>query len=89
MLRTPRSTRTASASASAARRALANGPRLSPTRQKRLEALLDKSHNASLSPKESSELEAMLEEIDRKSFWKVARALVECRRNGGQSIQTR
>jgi hypothetical protein len=40
-----------------------------------------------LSAKESAELEAMLDEIDRKSFWNVARALVE-RRNASTARAT-
>ena len=44
-------------------------------RQKRLDQLLGKSQESSLTAKESAELEAMLDDIDRKSFWMVARAL--------------
>jgi hypothetical protein len=54
-------------------------PRLSAPRQRRLDQLLDKSQESSLSEKESAELEAMLDEVDRKSFWMVARALAKKR----------
>jgi len=63
----------------AAIRSLAKSPRLPAARQRRLDQLLDKGREASLSAKESAELEAMLDGIDRKSFWMVARALVEKR----------
>ncbi|HWE92751.1 MAG TPA: hypothetical protein VG269_02150 [Tepidisphaeraceae bacterium] len=68
--RTPR----ADASASAASEVLAKGPRLSAARQRRLDQLLDKNRESALSTDEATELESMLDEVDRKSFWKVARA---------------
>jgi hypothetical protein len=58
---------------------LTKSARLPAARQRRLDRLLDKNREASLTSKESAELEAMLDDIDRKSFWKVARALVEHR----------
>lgn len=64
---------------STAAAALAKSSRLPATRQRRLDQLLEKGQESSLSRKESAELEAMLDEIDRKSFWKVARALVQQR----------
>ncbi|HSU65779.1 MAG TPA: hypothetical protein VLJ39_02805 [Tepidisphaeraceae bacterium] len=48
-------------------------------RQRRLDQLLGKSQESSLSAKESAELETMLDDIDRKSFWMVARTLTEQR----------
>jgi hypothetical protein len=69
----------ATAAASAAFRSLAKSPRLPAARQRRLDRLLDKSQEATLSAKESAELETMLDSIDRKSFWMVARSLVEKR----------
>jgi hypothetical protein len=69
----------AASTAAAASAALAKGSRLPATRQRRLDQLLAKGQESSLSRNEAAELEAMLDEIDRKSFWKVARALVEQR----------
>jgi len=46
--------------------------------------LLHKGQSGLLTKKESAELEEMLEEIDRKSFWMLARALVE-KRNAAPS----
>ena len=43
---------------------------------------MDKSRDSLLSPKESAELESMLEEIDRKSFWMLARVLIQKRTVG-------
>jgi hypothetical protein len=63
-------------------RALAASPRLPASRQRRLSQLMDKSRDSLLSPKESAELESMLEEIDRKSFWMLARVLVQKRTAG-------
>ena len=71
--------RAVAATASEVFRSLAKSSRLPPARQRRLHQLLDKSQEASLSAKESAELESMLDDIDRKSFWMVARALVEKR----------
>ena len=74
---TSRASRTRSASS--ASRSLAKGPRLPAPRQRRLDQLLHKGQDGSLTKKESAELEGMLDEIDRKSFWMLARALVEKR----------
>ena len=63
-------------------RALAASPRLPASRQRRLSQLMDKSRDSLLSPKESAELELMLEEIDRKSFWMLARVLIQKRTVG-------
>ena len=46
-------------------------------RQRRLDQLLEKNRKAMLTEKESAELEAILDEVDRKSFWKIARMLVQ------------
>ena len=43
---------------------------------------MDKSRETSLSAKENIELETMLDDIDRKSFWMLARALVHKRSAG-------
>ena len=56
-------------------RALTKSAHLPAARQRRLDFLLDKGRESSLSAKESAELETMLDEIDRKSFWKVAHAV--------------
>lgn len=64
------------------------GPKLSAARQRRLDELIDKNRDSSLSARESAELEAILDEIDRKSFWRVARALV-AQRNAAISTAKR
>lgn len=69
-------------------RALAKSPRLPAARQQRLDQLLQKGQDGSLNKKESAELEAMLDEIDRKSFWMLARALV-AKRNVARSSSSR
>ena len=66
-------------SASGPVRGLEKRPRLPMARQRRLDELLQKGRDGSLTKKESAELEGMLEEVDRKSFWMLARALVEKR----------
>ena len=68
--------------AHAALRALAASPRLPAVQQRRLSQLMDKSRETSLSAKENIELETMLDDIDRKSFWMLARALVHKRSAG-------
>jgi hypothetical protein len=68
---------------------LAKSPRLPVSRQRRLNLLLEKNKDAPLSAKESAELEAMLDDIDRKSFWMVARALVEKRNASSARASTR
>jgi hypothetical protein len=60
-------------------RALASSPRLPVARQRRLSRLVEKSRESRLSTKENAELESMLDEIDRKSFWMLARVLVQKR----------
>jgi len=60
-------------------RALASSPRLPAARQRRLSHLIDKGRESRLSLKEEAELESMLDEIDRKSFWMLARVLVQKR----------
>jgi hypothetical protein len=60
-------------------RALAASPRLPAGQQRRLSQLMEKSRESPLSTKENAELECMLEDIDRKSFWMLARALVQNR----------
>ncbi|HZL35626.1 MAG TPA: hypothetical protein VFC78_09980 [Tepidisphaeraceae bacterium] len=68
---------TARSSTDSAVRALAASPRLPASSQRRLSRLMDKSRESSLSKKERAELESMLEDIDRKSFWMLARVLVQ------------
>lgn len=60
-------------------RALAASPRLPAARQRRLSLLMEKSRESSLSARENAELESMLDHIDRKSFWMLARVLVQKR----------
>jgi hypothetical protein len=66
-------------SADATIRALAASPRLPAARQRRLSQLMKQSRESSLSARENAELESMLDEIDRKSFWMLARVLVKKR----------
>jgi hypothetical protein len=63
-------------------RSLAASPRLPAARQRRLDQLIDKSRESGLTSKESAELERMLEFVDRKSFWMLARALARQRSAG-------
>jgi hypothetical protein len=63
-------------------RALAAGPRLPATRHRRLLQLIKKSRESTLSVKEMAELESVLDDIDRKSFWMLARVLVQKRAGG-------
>jgi hypothetical protein len=76
-------------------RSLAASPRLPAARQKRLDRLIDKSRESSLTSKESAELERMLEFVDRKSFWMLARTVAQqrpaaaaARRTGTRRRQT-
>jgi len=85
MLRRATSLSPRTRSASAPSRALAKGPRLPRARQRRLDQLLQKGQDGSLTKKESAELESMLDDVDRKSFWMLARALVE-KRNAARSV---
>lgn len=47
-------------------------PKLPPAQQRRLNELLDKLGEGPVSPKEKRELQATLEDFDRKTFWGLA-----------------
>jgi hypothetical protein len=74
-------------SASGSRTAL--GPRLSAARQRRLDALIDKSKEGTLAPKELRELESMLDSIDRQSFWMLASEVMRRRRIKNTVVERR
>ena len=63
---------------------MAKGPRLPAPRQRRLDQLLHKGQDGSLTKKESAELEGMLDEIDRNSFWVLARVLARVQPDLGE-----
>jgi hypothetical protein len=44
-----------------------------------LDGLIDRSKSESLTTSEQRELEGLLEDVDRKSFWMLARQLVPAR----------
>jgi hypothetical protein len=67
-------------------RVLENCPHMPAARQRRLSLLMGKNQDSSLSAKESAELEAMLDEVDRKSFWMLARVLVQHRAGRGLAM---
>jgi hypothetical protein len=54
---------------------LQTAPRLPKAQQRRLDKLIEKGTEAQLSASESAELEAMLEHVDRQTFWMLARLL--------------
>jgi hypothetical protein len=56
-------------------RALAASPRLPIAKQRRLSFLMERSRETTLTAKETAELEIMLDDVDRKSFWMLAGAL--------------
>ena len=76
MLRRATSRPSRTRSAAAATRSLTKSPRLPAARQRRLDQLLHKGQDGALTRKESAELEGLLDEIDRKSFWMLARARI-------------
>jgi len=53
--------------------------RMPAAEQRRLNALIDRSKTDGLTAKEQLELERLLDEVDRKSFWMLARKLVQSR----------
>lgn len=53
----------------------AASPRMPAARQRRLDALIARAKNGELSVKEDTELQALLEDVDRKSFWLLARLI--------------
>jgi hypothetical protein len=49
------------------------------SRARRLYALIDKAKSGNVTASEKRELESMLEEVDRRSFWMLAERLIETR----------
>jgi hypothetical protein len=72
--RPKRNTNSKRAAVSSFRRA---GGRMPPAQQRRLDYLLHKGRTKGLHLSEQRELEAILEEIDRRSFWMLARRMLE------------
>jgi len=62
-------------------------PKMPPARQRRLDTLIDRAKTQGLTLKEEAELQEMLEDVDRKSFWLVARLIA--RQNGKPSATSR
>lgn len=50
--------------------------RMPPDQQRRLNHLLDKGREVGLSRAEQAELERILDEVDRRSFWMLARKML-------------
>ena len=50
--------------------------RMPPDQQRRLNHLLDKGREVGLSRAEQAELEGILDEVDRRSFWMLARKML-------------
>ena len=56
---------------------LRGAARMSVAMQRRLDALIDKTKRQPLTATEQNQLDKLLEEVDRKSFWMLARAVAE------------
>jgi len=60
----------------------AASPRMSAARQRKLDQLIARAKSGELTVKEEAELQGLLEDVDRKSFWLVARLIARQNRAG-------